>query len=43
MRNKNGLKEALRSEVEKCHQTINQLKKENQDLKRAHKEQNFTF
>jgi archaellum component FlaC len=29
MRNRNGLKEALRSEVEKCHQVIDTLKKEN--------------
>ena len=29
MKNKNGLKEALRAEVEKCHKTIENLKKEN--------------
>ena len=27
MKNKNGLREALRAEVEKCHRVINDLKK----------------
>jgi phage shock protein A len=34
MKNKNGTKEALRAEVEKCHQRIDSLKKENNLLKR---------
>lgn len=36
MKNKNGSKEALRAEVEKCHQLIDSLKKENSILKRNH-------
>jgi hypothetical protein len=36
MKNNNGSKEALRAEVEKCHQIIDSLKKENKELKRNH-------
>lgn len=36
MKNSNGSKEALRAEVEKCHQIIDSLKKENKELKRNH-------
>lgn len=41
MKNKNGSKEALRIEVEKCHKIIDDLKKENKELKRNQKEQGF--
>ena len=41
MRNRNGLKEALRGEVEKCHGIIAKLRKDNEELRRNWKEQNF--
>ena len=41
MKSKNGSKEALRAEVEKCHQVIEALKKSNQELRRNQKEQEF--
>jgi predicted RNase H-like nuclease (RuvC/YqgF family) len=41
MKNNNGSKEALRAEVQKCHQIIDSLKKENKELKRNHNEQSF--
>lgn len=41
IKNNNGSKEALRLEVQKCHQIIDTLKKENKELKRNNNEQSF--
>ena len=41
MKNKNGLKEALRKEVEKCHSAIDRLKEENERLRRDKQEQKY--
>ena len=41
MKNKRGLREALRTEVDKCHRIIDELKHSNQELRRNHQEDGF--
>ena len=41
MKNKRGLREALRTEVDKCHRIIEELKHSNQELRRNHQEDGF--